>query len=196
MEKKSFLSELYNRIFGSNAYNNSKEISQGILSIATPIWVIVFLLSLFVHWQWVDNLLWNTNGYSPLFIAFVLVWVLFLDVRVLIPVNELGQIKRPIPFKYWLTTIWFVVLIALAGSTIYATHLFREKYSWECTTYYVDETNKIIHYSDYPCDNAYNAISSLQEMDGYEIKNNYTNYQEFKICNLCKENKSYYERGY
>ena len=53
--------------------------------------------------------------------------------------------KEPKPFKYKLTIVWGVILLALGIVAIYYSNRYRNRYAFECETFLVDEKAGIYH---------------------------------------------------
>ena len=127
-----------------------------------------------------------TNGYSLLFIAFIAEFILLLDVRVNVEEperdywNKTEKYSKPITYK--LTTVWAFVLAVLGVMAIYFSDKYRDQYSFECDTFFVDKDAGIYHLDIFidDCEKACEA-ECLEEMKGYQISKKIT------FCEDCEE---------
>lgn len=179
--KQSFLSN----IIGRNTYYEFKGYAILIIVIGTCVLSVVFLLSLFFHWEFISKLLNLVTGTSILFIAYIAAIVLVLDIEV--DVDEPERYywqkpeKTPKPITYKLTIVWGIVLIVLGIGAIYFSNKYRKQYAFECDTFLVNHQAKIYHLDwDIDCEVASEA-SNLEKMQGYQIDNSYT------LCEWCEE---------
>jgi len=182
--RRSFISNL----LGRKNYEDFKSYAKVIVPIGTIILVILLVLSLFVHWGFVSSLLNLVTGTSLLFIAYIGVIILLLDVEVEVEEPESSYyweepVKTPKPLSYKLTIVWGVILILLGVLAIYYSNKYRKHYAFECNTFLVDEKAGIYHIDyDNDCEYAANA-DNLIRMKGYEIEENTT----CTFCEWCEE---------
>jgi hypothetical protein len=179
--RKSFLSNF----IGKDTYDRYKAYSKRIIMIGTCILVLLFLLTQFVYSEVVSYLLRLVTGTSLLFIAYIAVWILVLDIEVDVEEPEKyfwnQEVKSDKPTTYKMTIVWGVILVILGISAIYFSNKYRKQYAFECETFLVDKSSRIYHIVFNDCEVAESA-SSLEEMKGYEIEeSNYT------FCEWCKE---------
>jgi len=169
--KKSFLSNL----LGRNTYDTFKDYAKIIVPIGTCILAILFTLTFFVHWNIVSSLLSLVTGTSLLFIAYIGVIILLLDFEVDVEEPERSYYwEEPVKVKsrkeYKLTIAWGILLIMLGVTAIYFSNKYRKHYSFECSTFLVDEKAGIYHL-DYDNDCEFATESdNLIRMKGYEIE--------------------------
>lgn len=76
--KRSFISNL----IGQDHYDGIKKYAKIIISIGTCILAILFLLTCFFHWRFLSTLLNLVTGKSLLFVAYVVAFILVLDIEV------------------------------------------------------------------------------------------------------------------
>ena len=179
--RKSYLSNL----LGSYTYEEFKEYSKFIVSIGSGSIILLIGLSHFFHSGLLSYLLDLTLGFSLLFIAYVVGWILFLDYRVEVDEPERKPWEEPVeivkPTKYKLTIIWTIILVVIGLFAIYFSNKYRNHYSFECDTFIVDAQAGIYHFEwNEECEKAENA-EELVELKGYEID------KRFKLCDYCEE---------
>ncbi|SHK67407.1 hypothetical protein [Xylanibacter ruminicola] len=181
VEKQSFISNL----IGRQTYDDAKEFAKTVAWIGAAILALLYLLSYYFHSSIISFLLNITNGYSLLFIGYIVVLMVLLDfeVKVEAPERKYWEEKKEIakPFKYKLTVVWSVLLLLLGIVAIYYSNKYRRQYSFECDTFLVDKSAGIYHYDwNSDCETAETA-ESLEEMNGFQIN------KSFKLCEECKE---------
>lgn len=179
IKKQSFLSNML-----GDAYSSLKGYAIWISLIGSGILIILYVLSSFFHAGIISSLLNLTNGTSLLFIGYIAAIIVLADIRVEVDEPENywhKEEKEPKPFKYKLTIVWGVILLALGIVAIYYSNRYRNHYSFECETFLVDEEAGIYHldWND-DCSVAEKA-ESLEEMKGYQIN------KAFKFCEECQE---------
>lgn len=178
IQKQSFLSNML-----GDAYLSLKGYAIWISLIGSGILMILYILSHYFHLGIVSWLLNLTSGTSLLFIGYIAAIIVLADRRVEVdePENYLyNEIKEPKPFKYKLTIVWGVTLIALGIVAIYNSNRYRNHYAFECETFLVDEKAGIYHLDYIECSVAEEA-ESLEEMKGYQID------KTFRFCEECQE---------
>ena len=181
VKKESFLSNL----IGEDSFENCSELSKMIVIIGGILLLLFFILSHSFHSNIVNLFLRLTTGLSILFIGYVVMCIIALDIRVEYEVSEENLVEEKKNFKktlkYKLTIVWMVILILLGLFAIYFTDKYRNKYDFECTTFWVDHAAHVYHldWND-DCEYAENA-EELVEMNGYEISESYS------LCKGCKE---------
>lgn len=179
--KQSFLSNLV----GRDTYYDFKGYAKIIIAIGTCVLSIIFLLSFFVHWGFIRDLLNLVTGTSLLFIVYIAALVLAFDIEVDVDKPEKGYWSEPKkkhkPTAYKLTVVWGVVLIALGLSAIYFSNKYRKHYAFECSTFLVDHQAGIYHLDLHnDCEIAAEA-GDLEKMKGYQIDKSYS------LCDWCDD---------
>ena len=181
VRRQSFLSNL----FGHDTYANLKGVALYVCMVGAFILVALYILSYYFHSSVVSYLLNLTNGTSLLFIGYIFALIILLDIEVDVDEKEKNywekEKKDPKPFKYKLTIVWGVVLLALGIVAIYYSNKYRNHYAFECDTFLVDTQRHIYHvdWND-DCDVA-NEAEELEKRYGYEIDDSYT------LCESCKD---------
>lgn len=171
--KISFISDT----IGKDFYDFLRGYAMNIVIIGTCIWGILFGLSYFFHSGIISYFVNLANGFSLLFIGYVLALILLLDIEVSVEDND----DKTKTIKYKLTIVWFVLLILLGIIAIYYSNRYRNHYAFECETYLVDEKAGIYHLDwDIECSAAEEA-ESLEPMKGYQID------KSFRFCDACEE---------
>ena len=179
--KKSFISN----ILGEDTYAYFKQIALLVSIIGTGIVIVLYVLSRFFHVGIISYLITLTNGYSLLFIGYILARIVLFDFEVEVeePEDDYWHIekKTPKPFKYKLTIVWGVGLLILCILAIYYSNNYRKQYAFECDTFLVDEKACIYHldWND-DCSIAEEA-ENLEELQGYQIE------KSFKLCEECQQ---------
>ena len=180
VKKQSFLSNL----FGEETYENWLGYSTIIIAIGTLILIITYGLSFWFYSSIVSYLLKLTTGMSLLFIAYVAMWVLLLDIKVNVDEPEAYSWEKPQkstkPITYILSTLWTIVLIVVGIFAIYYSHSYRRHYAFKCDTFLVDNHARLCHLEWTECEAAEKA-KSLVELKGYQIG------EGFSLCEECKE---------
>ena len=181
IQKQSFISNL----LGQNTYAELKGIALLVSLIGTAVLIVLYVLSHFFHVGIISSLVNLTNGYSLLFIGYLLALIVLLDIEVEVeePEKEYWRKEKqdPKPFKYKLTIVWGVVLLILGIVAIYYSNRYRNHYAFECETFLVDEKAGIYHLDwNSNCSIAEEA-EELEKMQGYQID------EKFKFCEECQE---------
>lgn len=182
-------------MIGRDFYDGVKEYAKPIILIGTGILVILFLLSLFVHWTFISRLLSLVTGTSLLFLIYIAALIFVLDKEVDIEEPDYYyryESKRtPKTKAYKLTIVWGVVLLLLGISAIYFSNKYRKQYAFDCSTVLVDHNAGIYHLEWIDdCEIAAES-EDLVEMKGYEIKG-----MGYKVCEWCKEYAEEAEEAY
>ena len=181
IRKQSFISNL----FGQNTYAEFKGVAMLVFLIGTGILIVLYILSLFFHAGIISYLMNLTNGYSLLFLGYIIATIILFDIEVDVEEPEKNywgeEKKEPKPFKYKLTIVWGVVLLILGIVAIYYSNRYRNHYAFECETFLVDEKAGIYHLDwNSDCSIAEEA-EELEKMQGYQID------EKFKFCEECQE---------
>lgn len=179
--KKSFISNF----LGRQTYDWFKGMAVSIVLIGTAVLGVLFALSHFLHSNLVSYLINLTNGYSLLFIGYILALIILLDFEVEIDEPEQSywgkKKEQRKPFKYRLTVVWSIMLLLLGIIAVYYSNKYRRQYSFECDTFWVDKEAAIYHLNwNDDCSIAGNA-ENLEEMQGFQIT------KSFKLCEECEE---------
>lgn len=189
--KKSFISNL----IGKGLYEELKDYSKPIIYIGSGFLLVLFLLSLCVHWRFVSKLLSLVTGTSLLFLVYIAALILFLDKEVDVGESvsyyryNLEKMSKTRTYK--LTIVWGVVLILFGISAIFFSNRYREQYAFDCSTILVDQSSGIYHLEWIDdCEVAAEA-DWLKEMKGYEIKG-----KGYRICDWCEEYAKEVEEAY
>ena len=119
IRRQSFISNL----FGHNTYDEFKSAALLVSLIGTGILIVLYILSNFFHAGIINYLIKLTNGTSLLFIGYILAVIILLDIEVDVEEPEKNyweeEKKEQKPFKYKLTIVWGVILIASGIVAIY-----------------------------------------------------------------------------
>ena len=179
-KEQSFLSNL----LGEETYENWIGYARIIIAVGTIILLVLLGLSFLFHSSIISFLLKLVTGTSLLFIAYVAMWVLLLDIKVDVDEPEVHSWETPKehakPLAYKLSALWTVVLIILGIMAIYFSNKYRELYAFECDTFYVDKQAHLYHLDWTECETSERA-GNLEEMQGNQIPDNYS------LCEQCKE---------
>ena len=181
IRKQSFISNL----FGQNTYAEFKGVAMLVFLIGTGILIVLYILSLFFHAGIISYLMNLTNGYSLLFLGYIIATIILFDIEVDVeePEKNYWNDKKEDskPLKYKLTIVWGVILLIFGVAAIYFSNKYRNHYAFECDTFLVDEKAGIYHLDwDIECSVAEEA-ESLVEMKGYQIDKTFT------FCEECQE---------
>ena len=179
--KQSFISNL----LGRKTYEDIKEFAKPTSIIGAIVLLLLYVLSHYFHSGFLSYLVSLTNGYSLLFIGYVAILIVFLDIEVEVeePEQPYWAKKKEVvkPFKYKLTIVWSIVLLILSIVAIYYSNRYRNHYAFECETFLVDKKAAIYHLDwNSDCSIAEEA-EELEEMQGYQIN------EKFKFCEECQE---------
>lgn len=181
--KQSFLFNL----LGKNTYNDCRRYAKYVTIIGSCILAILIPLTFFYHSSIIKWVLELCTGQSLLFIAYIIAWILILDVKVDVDEpetdfwNKPKETPKPITYKF--TIAWGVLLILLGLGAIYFSRKYAKHYAFECSTILVDHQQHIYHL-DWIGDECENVIETdqLDRMKGYELDDkNYT------LCEACEE---------
>ena len=170
------------KILGPNTYNETRGLAKKCIPIASLVLVVVFVLSQFVYWNWLSEVVDLLFGGSLIFIAYILGLITLLDVGVNVEmgVDRPDHYSRPknTPKAYKATIVWGICLIIMAIAAVYFTNKYRNNYAFECETFLVDESNGVYHIKDADCQEYDNAVSMM----GYQIEG-----RGFTFCESCKD---------
>lgn len=179
-KKQSFLSNL----IGEETYESGMGYARIIIAIGTLVLILLYGLSFFFFSGIVNYLLKLTTGMSLLFIAYVAMWVLLLDIKVSVDEPETdywdNSKDSPKPIAYKLSTTWTVALVVLGIIAIYYSNKYRSQYDFKCDTFLVDKQAHLYHIEWTDCEAAENA-DNLEKLHGYQISEGFT------LCEECKE---------
>lgn len=180
-ENHSFIKD----IIGRNTYDELKGYAREIIPLATVVLVVLWVLSIFVHWEVVSSLLSLTTGASLIFIVYIIGLIILLDKGVDVEVkenytNDKHYHHKEEPEGYGKTIVYGVFLIVMGIAAIYFSNKYRKNYSFECETFLVDPQEGIYHLDNNGCVVAADA-SNLEKMKGYQINEYYT------LCDWCEE---------
>ena len=140
-------------------------------------------ISFVCYWSFFSTLLSLLSGTSLLFFVYVGMIIVLCDIKV----EKSGERdlfdRREPPFsskstKYKLTMVWFLLLLIIGITAIVFTNRYRKNYSFDCETFYVDESTGLYHLSD-DCDEI--GESRVVEMKGYEVVE-----KGYVLCETCE----------
>lgn len=165
-----------------------KHISESTIKIANKIFIIGFIslifliiVSRYVKWMFLSNVIDIVTGTSVLFVFFILCMIVTLDIPINIDESKYNHNNIEKSPKYIFTIFWCLILVCLGIVAIYGSNKYRKHYKFECTTFLVDQTKGIYHLNGYNNNCALkDNKNNLIKMNGYEIENN-TN------CVLCPD---------
>ena len=183
VDSRSFLKD----IIGRNTYNAIKEMAHAIIPIATCVLVVLWVVSLFVHWSFVRNLLNMTTGTSVIFMVYILGLIVLLDkgIDVELENNLCNPHYYYFPDKepkgYKITIAWGIILIAMGIAAIFFSNQYRKQYAFECETFLVDRSTGIYHLDFIHCEVA-DETKNLEKMKGYKIEE-----IDYTFCDCCEE---------
>lgn len=181
MEKKQ---SLLSNLLGEESYENWIGYARIVIAVGTIILLVFGGLSVLFHSSIICYFLELVTGTSLLFIAYVAMWVLLLDIKVDVDESEEYSWEHPKKstksLAYKLSVIWTVVLIIFGIMAIYYSNIYRKQYAFECDTFLVDKQAYLYHLDWTECEASEHA-GNLEEMLGYQIPDNYS------ICQECKE---------
>ena len=172
----SFLSNLINDLY-------DKKIASLVFVIYTIVLLVLFGISFVCYWSFFGSLFYMLTGWSLFFIAYIVSFIIFCDIRVPMRVDTdlwRTNIKlTPINTRaYKMTIAWTIILVAIGIAAIIFTNKYRKNYYFDCQTYYVEKSVGIYHLGDH-CDD---ISGSVVEMKGYEIREN-----GYTLCDLCSD---------
>lgn len=173
MEKYSFLKEILGKY-----YVGIKEDAPKYIVIITCVLVFLWGFSLFVHWNFISEVLMMFTGVNLFFIAYIICVIILLDKGV-----DVGDcnLKHAKPKGYRKTVVFGVILIIGGIVAIYFSNQYRKHYAFECETFLVDSQNKIYHLEErYDCSLILESCC-LKKMQGYQIPHSYS------LCEDCED---------
>ena len=182
ISKQSFISNLVD----NQNYDEFRGYAILVVPVGSIVLLILYALSSFLHSGVINYFVNLTNGLSLLFIVYIALFIILLDIRVEVDESERNSWDNPEkiskPFTYKLTVVWAVVLATFGIFAIYFSEKYRNHYSFECDTFYVDNKEGIYHMDIFvdDCEKAVNA-ESLEELRGYQIDKTFT------LCENCEE---------
>lgn len=183
--KQSFLSNL----IGKNNYIEFKSYAKPIIAIGTIILCTLFLLSFFLHWSFISNLLSMVTGTSLLFAIYIVSLILTLDIEVDVEEPEYNHWNKPSKIeknkKYKYTIVWGTTLIILGICAIIFSNKYRKHYAFECDTFIIDYEKGIYHLDwDNDCEILRETRKTenreLEKIKGHEID------ESIKLCSWCE----------
>lgn len=180
LKKQSLLSNL----LGEKTYENWVGYARIIIAVGTIVLLVFLGLSFCFYSSIISYFLKLVTGTSLLFIAYVAMWVLLLDIRVNVDEPEVYSWERTKetikPITYKMSALWTIMLILLGIGGIYISNKYRNQYAFECDTFLIDKQAHKYHLDWTECEASENA-EDLVEMKGYQISENYT------FCEECEE---------
>jgi len=179
IQRQSFLSNML-----GDLYSSLKSVAIWVFLLGSAILIVLYALSNFLHSGFVSYLLNLTSGVSLLFIGYIAAIIVLVDRRVDVDEPEYylyNEKKEPKPFKYKLTIVWGVILLAFGVVAIYYSDKYSTHYAFECDTFWVDVKTGIYHLTwNDDCSIAEEA-ERLDEMQGWQID------QTFQFCGECQD---------
>ena len=182
IESYSFLK----KIIGRNAYNEIEYYARKIIPIATIVIGIIIGLSFIVHWGFLSSILSFVTGFSLVFVLYILGVIILFDRGIDVPLEQnifshTYSFPSTPPKGFNKTKIYGIILVVIGLAAVIITNIYRKNYAFDCETFLVDHENKEYHLNfDNGCEIASKA-SSLDEIQGYEIDNDYT------LCEWCQD---------
>lgn len=209
--KKTRRTSYLMRLIGRNTY-------EGIADIATEfLWVILIyigvtalalLLSCFVHWDWLSNIVSLCLGFSIPSIAFWFFLAILFDIRFeeeyieepyysyRKPTSKSG-IKQfftaPKDTRQFLSIAYVIVIVFVAGLSVFYGNRYRKHYSFACSTVYYNDVHNVFHLfkncdwvdEDEMQECEYNGTEYVEgeneEIKGYELPD------DCELCPWCEE---------
>lgn len=168
--KFSFLSK---RI-GEKDYEDIKKAAFVYFIVGSVIFGIVYTLTYFYNNGLLSFVLDWCSCISPLFILYILSFVLLLDIRLSIE-------KRNVKIVTFITMLWNVIILLPGLYAMYYTYNYRYAYKEKCTIYYVEKGRGIYH--------LYDECNDLPRFNVVELNGNQLNKVHFKLCPSCLEIK-------
>ena len=174
-ERQSFLSNIM-----GHEYRTIKSHAPRIIAVGTCILLVLYLLSSLFYIKLISNLLNLFTGTSVLFIAYIVSFIVALDIEVWVKTDYYAHKKPSKPKAYKISIGWEILLVILGISAIYFSNKYRKHYAFESSTFLVDNREGIYHL-DYPnrCE-VRTESTDLQKMKGFKIKET-----EYKLCEWC-----------
>ena len=180
--KYSFIS----KVISISLYEHLKG-GKYIVSLATGVLVVLWVVSFFVHWDFINDLLGLTTGTSLVFIIYVFLVIVLLDKGIEVELEEepiRGSVEYILPAKrprgYVITVVYALFAIILGSAAIYVSEKYSDQYNFECETFLVDHKEKTYHivYWKGDCEIAKESYD-LVKMQGYQIDKSYI------LCEEC-----------
>lgn len=177
-EEKSVIYEL----LGDDLYSIFEDIPKRIIAISTLIICVIYALSFFCHFRLAAILFNLCSGVSPLFLAYLLSVIVFIDKR-----RKVIEVDSKKSIKY----IWFIskgiILLVLGVAAIVLTGNINKHNAFEYSEYVVDMQTGYYHYPDVDCPEIQD-YDDLFLMTGEEI-------EETTDCRLCPWCRKYMQRA-
>ena len=177
---KSFIQVIFDKTIGTIEYENMSKIGGVTLVLGTPIIIVTFILSLFLHWTCISDFLLGISGYSLIFIAYVVVSIIFIDSKLHEFCCRIISHKK----KKWIwrqSVFRACVLFAIGICSIVYTERYSTNYAFQCETFLVDEVKNIYHIDCFIDDcEEINIDTYLIKLKGYQIME-----LDIPICEQC-----------
>lgn len=181
-EEKSVIYEL----FGDNLYSIFEDIPKRIIAISTLIICVLYALSFFCHFRLAAILFNLCSGVSPLFLAYILSVIVFIDKR-----RKVIKVDSKKSIKY----IWFIskgiILLIFGVAAIVLTGNINKHNAFAYSEYVVDMQTGYYHYPDIGCPEIQDC-DDLVLMTGEEIEET----TDGMLCPWCRDYMHIAEEDY
>lgn len=183
--KETFLSNL----IGQRTYDDLNSYAKFIVPIGTLILLVLWGLSLLVHWGFISSLLNFLTGYNLLFLAYIILLIIYLDFSIAVDIPKYeSKINKKIE-KYicglilLIIIVHKIIIIGLGISAMYFSNKYKSHYAFECNTFLVDEKKGIYHLDGFNdnCEEIEDQ-SDLVKMKGYQIEQE----TDYTFCECCE----------
>ena len=173
--KNSFLYQLVNK----EIYDECKDGNvQYILLIYFIILSVLYVLSYFIYWKFLSDLLSAISGTSLFYILFLCCVILKLDIPYKLKDENTPQYEKINKRHHFWSIVWGCFLFCCGILSMYVTEKHADKYEFECSKFTVDLSTGTAHLFD-DCD-ALDGKTDLKTMKGHEVLK-----QGYTICSEC-----------
>lgn len=170
-------------LFGQSLYYILSDLKP--IALVYAIVLLLFVaLSFFFQSSFIEFFINHLMGWTILSIPFVGIIIVTLDKEIKMDEDDYYRLKRKEgkkPRAYVFSTIWGIILCVLGIIGLHYSGKYKDYYSFQCSSFYVDQTNGTYHlWRD--CRGAEIANEDLIEMKGKELHK-----KGYRLCETCHD---------
>lgn len=176
----------FKQVIGKRTYEGFRYFSTKWFLIYVAVLLVTYVLSFFVYWSFVSEILQILTGTSLFSVLFLCCLILKLDIP-FTPKEEYTEVDVCYNKKHYrLTKVWAGFLCLFGILSLYFSESYSDSYEFKSSIVFVDEQSNTYHLFE-NCEDISN-ISVLKEMKGHEALE-----LGYELCRGCEYLKEEYE---
>lgn len=169
----SFLGNLTNGFIDSE---EALSYARTYAAVYISLMAVLFPVTRFCYWEFFRVMFMWLTGWSLLSVAFFLSLIIILN----IPVTYVARGSA----GYKLTAVWGIALVALSIVGIHYSAKLRDRYSFQCETFWVDRESGTYHIDFHDRCLCGESLAGLENMKGHEMEKQLNS---FELCEDCEQ---------